>query len=426
MKILLTIKNYAYLYLAAFIVLLFLPQPFEGYLFLIPGYFFELSDFFITLWDPLVTWIGKFIFNTEITILPEGSGDTTWNYVQLFVITVLAFIFTSIVILINSTRQLNIKWEPYFLIFVRYTLALAMLSYGWQKVFYLQFSDPVLASLNRPLGEMHPMSLLWNFMGYSKAYTIFTGIMEVLAGLFLLFRSTTTLGALTTFGVMIQVVALNFSYSVPVKIFSTSLLLLSVILLYEDRMLLINAFLRRKVTTSTSKVNPFKIKSTGKYYRLALFFKVLLIISVVGVDSYNSYLATKQYGNAMAKPSLYGHYKVKEFSLNDSILPSLTTDSLRWKSMTIDTYYSGFNTMTNKWTTFNYNTDSLLNSLSIINNTNSSEKGKFIIKHRDSVSLKLEGIWVKDTLKIEFLKKRRKDYPLLKKKFEWIIETPNS
>ena len=42
----------------------------------------------------LVVFTGKHILHLsyDITVQPNGSGDTTWNYVQLFLITVLALI----------------------------------------------------------------------------------------------------------------------------------------------------------------------------------------------------------------------------------------------------------------------------------------------------------------------------------------------
>jgi len=67
------------------------------------------------------------------------------------------------------------------------------------------------------------MGLLWTFMAASKGYQIFTGAAEVLGGILLLWKRTTTLGALTVFGVMANVMALNFFYDVPVKLLSTHL-----------------------------------------------------------------------------------------------------------------------------------------------------------------------------------------------------------
>lgn len=36
------------------------------------------------LWDQVVLWTGQHVFGVAITIRPGGSGDTNWNYVQVF------------------------------------------------------------------------------------------------------------------------------------------------------------------------------------------------------------------------------------------------------------------------------------------------------------------------------------------------------
>src|SRR5262249_42535112 len=92
-------------------------------------------------------------------------------------------------------------------------------------------------------GESSPMHLLWTFMGASDGYTWFTGAGEMLAGLLLCTRRTTLLGALVTFGVMAHVVALNFCFDVPVKLFSSHLVLMSVFLVAPDLPWLTKVFL---------------------------------------------------------------------------------------------------------------------------------------------------------------------------------------
>ena len=78
------------------------------------------------------------------------------------------------------------------------------------------------------------MRVLWSFMGASVPYTIFAGVAEVVPGLLLFFRRTTTLGALLSAGVMLNVVLLNFCYDVPVKLYSTHLLAASLFLVLSD------------------------------------------------------------------------------------------------------------------------------------------------------------------------------------------------
>ncbi len=117
---------------------------------------------------------------------------------------------------------------------VRYTLAFTLFGYGFAKIFPLQFPPPRLFRLIQPYGDFSPMGVLWNFMGASVPYQIFSGAAEALGGFLLLFRPTTTLGALVSFAVMANVVALNFCYDVPVKLYSCNLLLMAVFLAAGD------------------------------------------------------------------------------------------------------------------------------------------------------------------------------------------------
>ncbi|HVS63755.1 MAG TPA: hypothetical protein VMT85_09690 [Thermoanaerobaculia bacterium] len=86
----------------------------------------------------------------------------------------------------------------------------------------------MLERLSQTIGESSPMGLLWNMMGYSRLYNLFSGGVDVLGGVLLLFRRTATLGALVAIGAMANVVLLNFAYDVPVKLYSMHLLLMGV------------------------------------------------------------------------------------------------------------------------------------------------------------------------------------------------------
>ena len=85
-------------------------------------------------------------------------------------------------------------------------------------------------------------------MGYSPAYNVFAGGAEALGGLLLLFRRTTTLGAVVAIGVLTNIVMLNFCYDVPVKLFSIHLTLMATALAGLDGRRLLNAFVFNRPT----------------------------------------------------------------------------------------------------------------------------------------------------------------------------------
>src|SRR5262249_52265293 len=105
------------------------------------------------------------------------------------------------------------------------------------------FPGPGLDRLLQPFGDASPMGLLWTLMGASKLYNVFSGTAEMLGGLLLTLRRTTLLGALVSAAVLVNVVMLNFSYDVPVQLFSLHLLAMSLFLPLPDMRRLADLFL---------------------------------------------------------------------------------------------------------------------------------------------------------------------------------------
>jgi hypothetical protein len=79
-----------------------------------------------------------------------------------------------------------------------------MIGYGAAKVISSQFPPPTLDRLMQPYGDSSPMGLLWTFMGASEPYTMFVGFAEMISGILLFPRKTSTLGALMSVGVFKQ------------------------------------------------------------------------------------------------------------------------------------------------------------------------------------------------------------------------------
>lgn len=73
------------------------------------------------------------------------------------------------------------------------------------------------------------MGLLWTFTGQSQPYTKLAAFAECLGAVLLLWRQLYVIGAIVIAVVMTNV-ALNFCYDVPVKLFSSKLLLISVVI----------------------------------------------------------------------------------------------------------------------------------------------------------------------------------------------------
>lgn len=301
---------------------------------------------YIKLWHAMCPWVAIHVFHLSgrpATYFRTGSGDTTLDYIQnlLFVVIALAGCLTWT--LLDRRRPDYRAVHGWLRLLVRYTLAFTLFSYGFAKVFPLQFVPTPLTKLMEPYGNFSPMGVLWSFMGASVPYIIFTGAAEVTGGLLLLFRRTTSLGAMVSLAVLTNVVALNYFYDVPVKLYSTNLLLMAVFLLTPDLRRLMDALILNRATAPAELAGP---NFQGRRARIAasvfwvVFVGYCLVMHVVqGRASYKQY-----YGQA--RPPLYGLYDVENSRDNwrkvaiqspQNLAIRMADDSLEYRA----TQYSG-------------------------------------------------------------------------------------
>lgn len=173
---------------------------------------------------------------------PNGSGDTTYSYLTILSVFSIAIMGAVLWSLLDRRPTDYRDMRDLLRSYLRYSLAFAMLGYGLAKVSLDRNQFPELTSfqLDKTWGNSSPMNVLWAFMGASRPYTIFAGLGEVLAAVLLVWRRTAVLGALVSLGVMSNVLMLNYCYDVPVKIYSTHLVVMAVMIMLPDARRLLN------------------------------------------------------------------------------------------------------------------------------------------------------------------------------------------
>ncbi|MBC8161469.1 MAG: hypothetical protein H7Z42_09655 [Roseiflexaceae bacterium] len=296
----------------------------------------QLLPFIGMLQAPLVEWAGRQVFGVDATPRQNGSGDTTFHYVQLATLAALALAGTLVWSLAARRPQIAARALDWLRVVLRFTLLLAMISYGSQKVIPAQFADPALSQLIQPVGEVSPMGLLWMFMGYSASYTVFTGLAELAGGLLLISRRTTLLGALICAGVMSQVLMLNLSYDVPVKLYSAHLLAMALFLIAPDLPRLRDFFMLNRPVQPVPLgplVAPNSTLHIVGRVGTVLLVSAYLLVSFAGAWSFRSYAQ-----GSTPSAELYGVWEVERFSVNGEERPPLLTDSTRWQRLVIDRY----------------------------------------------------------------------------------------
>lgn len=199
---------------------------------------------------------------------PSESGDTTMNWIHDGLALTLALgggiLWTVIAYFRKSPRTAYHTLHAWLRFFLRLTCSMFMIGYGLAKVFPLQMPPPSVAILTEPVGNMAPMTFLWNLIGLNPVYEIICGSAEVLGGILLLYRRTALAGALFSTFVITNVVLYNFCYDVPVKLFATNLLLGCMFLALPDARSLWRYFWSHKPTTPTAEWIPPISRRAGR------------------------------------------------------------------------------------------------------------------------------------------------------------------
>lgn len=391
------------------------------YLGLIPG-LENLFSFYYEGLEVLCVWTGKNILSIpyEMYLGPTGSGDTTRDYVFQFITVIISLIGTIIWSFIHLKKDNYTQLLRYIRVLVRYYLIAIMFSYGFSKVFTLQFSELSNFDLIKPFGEISPMGLMWNFMEYSDTYTRFSGYAEIIAGILLIFRKTVTFGAIMIIGVMFNVFMMNMSYDIPVKLYSGLLTAMGMFLLAPDIKRILNFFILNRTIHPKTLLPYF---TNLKYQKVTIVFKVLIIGFFLYYNINRSIEGQEKWGKKAPKPALYGIYEVEEFIKNNDTLPPLVTDSIRWKRLVIDKRSSGIQTMDEKILKVKEETDTVSKTLNLISYSDSTDIRRISYKLKDSLFY-FQTIYKGDTLKITTKKRLREDFLLLNRGFHWINEKP--
>ena len=266
-------------------------------------------------WRALSSWAAVHVFHLSGPVTQyhlTGSGDTTLDYVQVFCFAVIAAAATALWSGLDRRRSEYRILYAWLRLVVRFTLAFALLSYGFSKIFPLQFSAPPLSTLVQTYGESSPMRLLWTFMGASTAYTMFAGLAEATAGTLLLFRRTAVVGALVSSGAMLNVAVLNYCYDVPVKLYSTHLLLMSLFLLLPEASALWRFFILHQPAQLARVWLP---RIERRWLRIsAAVLQAFIVISVLGGNIWTGYASARQYADLFKPPPLYGVWDVDTYT----------------------------------------------------------------------------------------------------------------
>jgi len=297
-----------------------------------------------------------------------------------------------------------------------------LFTYGFIKIFKAQFPAPSLFRLLEPYGQSSPMGLAWTFLGYSTPYNYFMGGAEVLSGILLLIRRTNTFGSLFCMTVTANVMAINYCFDVPVKLFSTELFLMSVYIAIPQINRLSQFFFRQR----SSSLKDIHFSFNTKWKRIsALIVKIVLIGYVSANTIGQSISSMKLYGDAAPKPKLYGYYNVATYVKDKDTLPPLLTDTTRWNKILIREYNRiTVKMMNDTLVAYSYSEDTLHSTITFTQRDDTTLKYAFSYLPVNNGILELQSTGRKNSIYMQLNKIDVNDFLLMKRGFHWINEYP--
>ncbi|MFD8155103.1 DoxX family protein [Streptomyces sp. NPDC059720] len=294
----------------------------------------EAADAWAKLWAirPVRDWMSVRVLGKEPGDRFEGGDDAHAWAGQLCWLAGAAAA-TPLWSVLDRHRTGGATPDKWLRLAARFCLAGQMFSYGAAKAVPLQFQLPP-SKLVEPLGALSPMSLLWAQTGSSTPYQMVLGCAEIASGLLLVVPRTASLGALLSAAEMAQVLLLNMTFDVPVKVHSFQLLLLSLLLLAPHAPRLAEAALTERPLPAAALTDLFRSRRAN---RIATALQAGAGLWLLGAQLRNDWTFWKNHGGGREKPELYGVWDVTDFRVDGEQRPPVTTDGRRWRRLVVDT-----------------------------------------------------------------------------------------
>jgi hypothetical protein len=280
---------------------------------------------------PLVLWTAARLFHLSSPQYAEtGSGDRPFDWALQCCILAAALAAAAIWSTLDRKRPAHPTLYRWFHLGMRLALGSTFLSYGMVKLAPLQMPYPFLSRLVEPFGNFSPMGVLWTSVGAAPAYEMFTGFLELLAGVLLLVPRTALLGTWIALADAIEIFVLNMTYDVPVKLLSFHLIVMALVLLGPELPRFFRVFFSDRDSGPPATPPLFR---TPRAKRIAAAAQMVLAVLLLASNAWNARTSWRTYGAGAPKPPLYGIWNVDEMRWDGQVMPPLLTDRQRWRRL---------------------------------------------------------------------------------------------
>jgi hypothetical protein len=307
-------------------------------------------------------WTARTVFGIDTPLDDVSGGETVFFWIQWSWVIAASIGITALWTLFDGgsygsrlarrSSERAMAALPWLHLALRLLLAASLLEYGMTKVIPTQFPVPPLTVLVTPVGEMTLSALLWTTIGSAPAYQIITGCIEVLAGVLLLLPRTVTLGAVLGLVSLLQVLLLNLTFDIGVKLVTTHLIAMALILLAPEMRSLAAALLRLE-PDSPIRLKPDSTVAPdvesgfsrmarhesgfGRIDRRVALLPIVLGVYLLGVQTWINWRFWEVGGGGRPTSVLYGIWNVERLAVDGESRPVALNDyDRRWRRVIFD------------------------------------------------------------------------------------------
>jgi uncharacterized membrane protein YphA (DoxX/SURF4 family) len=407
-------RRLGFRFVFVFVLLVALPFPFGNF-----GFGGPIAGWWDAVWTPIVPWVARHVFGVTSPFPRWGGAETTWYYVQIatagMLTTLVVAIWTGLDPRGSRLRSLDQGLRVYLRVF----LAAVLFSYGWSKVFPVQFPAIGPDRLSQTFGEASPNGLLWAFMGYSPAYMMFSGLGEVIAGVLLCFRRTVTLGALVGAAVMTNVVVLNFAFDVGVKLDSLFYLLSLLYLAAPDANRLVSVLVLDRPT----QPRPITLPASAWQHRLTVVVPAILATAFFVRAEQRAWNDLHERGHRAPRRALYGLYDVDSVVRNGVARSLVPVDSTDWTRLAIGQGRSTVRLASGALDFFAAAVDTSARTVRFASRDDASRSSTWAFERPDTNRLVLRGRIDADSIELVLRRVDHTRYRLVSHPFHWVHNT---
>jgi hypothetical protein len=222
------------------------------------------------------------------------------------------------------------KLHPILHTIARYFLATVILMYAIAKIMGTQFSSAP-SIWDKSIGELSGFELTWFFYGYSFWYGIFIASSQIIAAFLLFFKKTTRLGIVLYLSIIINILVLDFAYSIDAaKGMAIALTLVASYVFLSEFKVFFDFFITKPPLFENAD-RPNWINKLSKFKYL------YIVISIVGLFTVTYTLKNK----ILTHNEFYGAWKPKNYEKwNRIYFEPASTFSIR-KGNNFEKVYSG-------------------------------------------------------------------------------------